>query len=78
MLPLLVGCNQSAGNVPLAREMPAAPAFLRPVEVSEPREGEREIVVAARERAGRQQANAIIVQAREWIERVRKSYGRAR
>lgn len=51
----------------LPRAVPAAPSYLVPVPVKAPALGEDPYAVAARERAGRLQANRIIVKgAAEW------------
>jgi len=47
--------------------IPAAPAYLVPVFVADPALGEDPYEIAARERAGRLQANRVIVKsAQEW------------
>ncbi|HWL06711.1 MAG TPA: hypothetical protein VNQ99_17545 [Xanthobacteraceae bacterium] len=51
------------------------PPFAREVAVQDPRVGEDVLVVAARERAGRLQANAVIRRFRGWYGDVRRSYG---
>lgn len=42
--------------------------------MSEPKKGEQALVVAARERAGRQRANATITSFRNWYGSVRENY----
>jgi len=69
------GCSTSGPREPLARNLPLEPAFAREVMVSDPRVGEDMLVVAARERAGRLQANAVIRRFRGWYGDVRRSYG---
>lgn len=59
---------------PVRRDLPAAPEFAKPVVVPEPKRGETLILVAARERAGRLQANRIIVAFRDWYAGVRSDY----
>jgi hypothetical protein len=56
------------------RDLPAPPAYLRPVVVAEPAAGEHAVAVAARERAGRLKANGIIRNARAQWEKLRKTY----
>lgn len=56
------------------RDIPAAPAYLQPVVVLEPRVGENAVAVAARERAGRLKANSIIRNARAQWEKLRAVY----
>jgi hypothetical protein len=56
------------------RQLPLAPEFARPVTVVEPRAGEPILVIAARERAGRQWANTVITNMVDWYEAVRRSY----
>jgi hypothetical protein len=60
------------------RDLPAAPAYLQPVAVPDPRAGENATAVAARERAGRLKANRIISNARMQWEKLRKAYRKAR
>lgn len=76
-LSVLTTCGACAQSVAVQapRQLPAAPDFARPVSVPEPREGESAIVIAARERAGRQRANGIIRGVVTWYEQVRSSYG---
>jgi hypothetical protein len=51
----------------LPRDVPGAPAYLQPVYVADPKLGEDPYKIAARERAGRLQANRVIVKgATEW------------
>jgi len=69
------GCSTSSRKEPLARSLPAEPAFAREVGVPDPRVGEDVLVVAARERAGRLQANAVIRRFRGWYGEVRRGYG---
>jgi hypothetical protein len=56
------------------RDLPAAPAYLRPVAVPEPKAGENALSVAARERAGRLKANTVIRSARAQWEKLRAAY----
>ena len=76
ILPLLAGCAGSGSGVRavVSRDLPAAPAYLAPVAVAEPRIGENAVAVAARERAGRLKANRIIRNARAQWEKLRKTY----
>jgi hypothetical protein len=60
------------------RDLPAAPAYLQPVAVPDPKAGEAVVVVAARERAGRLKANHIIRNARAQWEKLRKAYRKGR
>lgn len=51
----------------LPRSVPGAPSYLSPVHVADPMLGEDPYAIAARERAGRLQANRRIVKgAAEW------------
>jgi hypothetical protein len=59
------------------RELPAAPAYLAPVRVPEPKAGENAVNVAARERAGRLEANSIIRNARIQWDKLRAAYRKA-
>jgi hypothetical protein len=73
---LLTGCAGSGSGVReiVRRDLPAAPGYLAPVIVVEPRVGENAVAVAARERAGRLKANTIIRNARAQWEKLRKTY----
>lgn len=77
---LLTACAGSASGVReiVRRDLPVAPAYLRPVAVPEPKAGEGTLAVAARERAGRLKANTIIRNARVQWEKLRAAYRRAR
>lgn len=72
---MLAGCASSSGNVPLGRSLPPAPGFAREAAVADPRVGESALTVAARERAGRLQANATIRRLNAWYGEVRRGYG---
>lgn len=64
----LMGCSTSGnrGDV-LPRSIPKAPDYMKPVYVADPVLAEDPYDTAARERAGRLQANRIIVKgANEW------------
>lgn len=54
---LLVGCASNSGPAPYTTEIPDPPAYLKRVEVAPPKVGEPWPVVAARERAAREEAN---------------------
>ena len=75
MLPL-AACAGSGSELKdvVRRDLPAAPAYLQPVAVVEPKAGENALSVAARERAGRLKANAIIRNARRQWEGLRATY----
>lgn len=63
----LMGCSASGRAQVIPRAVPMAPAYLAPVFVPDPVLGEDPYDTAARERAGRLQANRIIVKgAAEW------------
>jgi len=51
------------------------PGFAREAAVADPRAGESALTVAARERAGRLQANATIRRLNAWYGEVRRGYG---
>lgn len=74
-LSLIVSGCVSGGREPIARNLPPTPGFARPVSVPEPRVGEDQLAIAARERAGRKQNASTITRFRGWYEAVRKSYG---
>lgn len=64
----LMGCSTSgSGATVLPRDIPPAPSYMKPVHVKDPVLAEDPYAIAARERAGRLQANRIIVKgAAEW------------
>jgi hypothetical protein len=73
---LLTACAGSGSGLRevVRRDLPAAPAYLAPVAVADPKAGENVVAVAARERAGRLKANTIIRNARSQWEQLRKTY----
>ena len=77
---LLTGCAGSGSKLQdvVRRDLPAAPAYMRPIAVPDPRAGEDALNVAARERAGRLKANTIIKNARAQWEKLRKAYKKAK
>lgn len=63
----LMGCSTSGSATVLPRDVPGAPPYMVPVKVADPVLGEDPFAIAARERAGRVQANRVIVKAaNEW------------
>lgn len=74
---MLAACV-SSGSAPARRDLPPVPGFIKPVVVSEPREGEPAVLVAARERAGRVAANRVITAFRDWYAGVRADYAEPR
>lgn len=64
----LMACSASSRSATvLPRDVPGAPSYLAPVQVRNPALGEDPYAIAARERAGRLQANRVIVKgAAEW------------
>jgi hypothetical protein len=76
ILPLLAGCAGSGSGLKdvVRRDLPAAPGYLTPVLVPEPKVGENVVTVAARERAGRLKANTIIRNARAQWDKLRRIY----
>jgi hypothetical protein len=79
ILLLLTACagSGSLGEV-VRRDLPAAPAYLSPVAVAQPKAGESAVAVAARERAGRLKANTIIRNARVQWDKLRAAYRKTR
>ena len=77
---LLTACAGSGSGLRevVRRDLPAAPAYLVPVTVPEPKAGEDTLAIAARERAGRLKANTIIRNARSQWEKLRKTYQQSR
>ncbi len=77
---LLTACAGSGSQLRevVRRDLPAAPAYLSPVAVTDPRAGESAVAVAARERAGRLKANTIIRNARAQWDKLRAAYRKAR
>jgi len=75
ILLLLTACAGSASVREIVRrDLPAAPGYLNPVAVPDPKAGEDMLAVAARERAGRLKANTIIRNARAQWDKLRKTY----
>lgn len=65
--PSLMGCSTSGSGKVLPRGVPGAPSYMVPVQVRDPVLAEDPYAIAARERAGRLQANRVIVKgAAEW------------
>lgn len=62
----------------LARRLPPPPGFLAVVSVPDPKAGQDLRVVAARERAGRLEANRRIRALRVWYAGLREDYGASR
>ena len=77
MLTACAGSGSQLREV-VRRDLPAAPAYLSPVPVAEPRVGESAVAVAARERAGRLKANTIIRSARVQWDKLRAAYRKTR
>ena len=73
----LAGCVTSS-RAPVQRHLPPLPAYANEVSVADPKAGEDPLAVAARERAGRKQANKIIGNLSDWYLGVRTSFGDAR
>ena len=62
-----MGCSASSRQSVIPRVIPGPPAYMVPVIVKTPTLGEDPYQIAARERAGRLQANRVIVRgAEEW------------
>ena len=74
---MLAGCETS-GSVGKKRTLPSLPAYVAPVNVVEPKESEDARLVAARERAGRVEANQVIASVKTWYAGVVQSYGDGR
>lgn len=72
---IVSNCGSLPGKEPIARDLPEAPKFAKPVSVPEPRAGEDQLAIAARERAGRKQNGVTIKRFRDWYFEVRKEYG---
>ena len=70
---MLAGCVTS-GDVGTSRALPANPAFVRPVEVTDPKPGENAIEIAGRERAGRVEANRRLILFGDWYDARREEY----
>lgn len=67
------GC-QTSGNVQAERQLPPFPDYARTVQV-EPHEDEDALAYAARERKARVHSNKIILNLKDWYEKIRQSYG---
>lgn len=64
----LMGCSTSGSARILPRDIPGPPSYMAAVAVRDPFLGEDPYIIAARERAGRVQANRIIVSSKaEWL-----------
>ena len=74
---MLSGCAQSVKEEQFAaqeRTLPEFPAWAKPVHVADPKTREDELTTTARERAGRGQANKIILSTRSWYGGVVRDY----
>lgn len=80
ILPLLAACASSGSQLRdvVRRDLPAAPGYLAPVLVPEPKAGEQMLTIAARERAGRLKANGIIRSTRKQWDKLRADYAKAK
>lgn len=68
----LGACVHAGGST--TRTLPNLPAYVSPVVVPSPKKGDDALVVAARERSGRSEANRRLISTGKWYECVRKSY----
>lgn len=72
---MLAGCAASTpAKVEVWRDLPPSPSYLQPVTVPAPRAGEDPLAIAARERAGRGEANRRITALGRWYDAVRAEY----
>lgn len=72
------GCGASPPTEqPRARTLPPAPDYARPVKLAPLRESDDQLVVAARERAGRAEANDRISCFAAWYSDVKRNFGQA-
>lgn len=72
---MLSGCANSVSDMAVRdRDLPTKPEWAAPVSVKDPEGGEDAREVAARERAGRLQANRIIVKFGNWYAGIRSGY----
>lgn len=74
ILIALAGCAASNSPKGVTRDLPQRPTWTEPVKVANPKTGENAIAVAARERAGRIEANSVITHFGEWYDSVRAGY----
>lgn len=74
MLLTLSACATSI-EADTRRQLPAAPSWVEPVRTPTPKAGDNPIAVAARERAGKAQANKIIIKFKGWYDGVRMELG---
>ncbi len=72
---IVSNCGSFPAAEPIARDLPEAPKFAKPVVVPEPRAGEDQLAIAARERAGRKRDASTIRRFLDWYFDVRKEYG---
>lgn len=73
-LTATLGACATSGNAVVERHLPPLPSYATPVKVQDPKAGDDPIAVAARERAGRVQANKRIDAVGAWYEDVRARY----
>lgn len=67
---IFAACNPSH----LRRDLPPPPDYWGAVQVQEPRAGEDLLIITARERAGRLEANNRLDASRDWYETVREEF----
>ncbi|MGV6876654.1 hypothetical protein ACUSIJ_28810 [Pseudochelatococcus sp. B33] len=72
MLAACAGSTQ--GKVEVRRDLPQFPSWGIPVTVPQPKAGDDPLVIAARERAGRGEANRRITALGQWYGAVRAEY----
>lgn len=64
---LVAACSSFPASAPVASHVPPAPAYLEPVTVAPPRQGESILALAKREQDAREKQNVIICAARrDW------------
>ena len=70
---MLTACA-TLNNPPTIRHLPQKPDFVKPVVITEPKQGEDVLIIAARERAARLKANRVIAQFSGWYDALRDDY----
>lgn len=71
----LAGCaGLTPAKVTVHRDLPQSPSWAIPVAVPPPKAGDDPLMIAARERAGRGDANRRIIALRDWYEAIRADY----
>ncbi len=74
MIVMLAACSKSNETAVLVRQLPPTPAWAQPVLTPDPKRGEDILIVAARERSAKAQANTRLIEFRSWYGSIRSAY----